>query len=541
MTVKLLSIWGRQPAGTFFAADVATEAAMIAAKVATATLTGGVPWLEATGDARFAWGAAAFTSAAAASAPVRRAYPNSTFWVTASAGTTRCAAQLEATNDLATASGNGNAWTVIAGVTFAAPGTASFPVALPYLALRVNVTALVGGSAASGIYPGITPLSAPPGSVVLNPQLTGIPLAVSGGVKRADSGQLLACGNSYVVGQGASSTAKRFSSIFAAAMGWTETNIAVSGVCEFEVFGAQVGSRVINAGDNAVLTSGLNDIRYYGPAPDKLAQYLEQLRALLWYLAVPDANKVFTQIPGTGPNPALTLSGTWVESTVFVGNTGGSRMGLYTTALNGSLTATVPAGDSVGVIVGQLFGVSGSFQLLIDGVSYGNGAISTRPLVDCPNNAGNWMPQLVLVSGLPNTGAPRTVQVVRTGATSGDNNVLIGCIAGYDSKTLMGGNVYCNDIPYLNAAGWGGVPLKNSVAQAVTDGQSSYLYEKNSAYTWNARIKAECDALKAGGLNVNYVALSRAANMLAPAADNVHMADPQHWHTAQANIAAASA
>lgn len=49
MTVKLLSNWGNQPIGTLYTSDSATETAMIAAGVATATLTGAVPWIPSLG------------------------------------------------------------------------------------------------------------------------------------------------------------------------------------------------------------------------------------------------------------------------------------------------------------------------------------------------------------------------------------------------------------------------------------------------------------------------------------------------------------
>ncbi|MDB5847339.1 MAG: hypothetical protein JWP29_1091 [Rhodoferax sp.] len=49
MTVKLLSSWGAQPSGTLYTTDAATETAMVTSKVATATLTGGVPWLPSLG------------------------------------------------------------------------------------------------------------------------------------------------------------------------------------------------------------------------------------------------------------------------------------------------------------------------------------------------------------------------------------------------------------------------------------------------------------------------------------------------------------
>jgi hypothetical protein len=45
MTVKLLSAWGDQPAGTLYTTDATTEAAMVAARVATAELADGVDYV----------------------------------------------------------------------------------------------------------------------------------------------------------------------------------------------------------------------------------------------------------------------------------------------------------------------------------------------------------------------------------------------------------------------------------------------------------------------------------------------------------------
>lgn len=45
MTVALLAKWGDQPPGTLYTTDAATEAAMITAKVATATLAGAITWV----------------------------------------------------------------------------------------------------------------------------------------------------------------------------------------------------------------------------------------------------------------------------------------------------------------------------------------------------------------------------------------------------------------------------------------------------------------------------------------------------------------
>lgn len=49
MTVALLAQWGEQPAGTLYESDATTEAAMIAAKVATANLAGAIVWVPNVG------------------------------------------------------------------------------------------------------------------------------------------------------------------------------------------------------------------------------------------------------------------------------------------------------------------------------------------------------------------------------------------------------------------------------------------------------------------------------------------------------------
>lgn len=46
MTVALLAKWGDQPPGTLYTSDSTTEAAMVTARVATATLTGAVEWVR---------------------------------------------------------------------------------------------------------------------------------------------------------------------------------------------------------------------------------------------------------------------------------------------------------------------------------------------------------------------------------------------------------------------------------------------------------------------------------------------------------------
>eukprot|EP01031_Cornospumella_fuschlensis_P011721 gene11721-14322_t len=46
MTIKLLAAYGRAPVGALLTLDAATEAAMIAGKVALADVSGGALWVD---------------------------------------------------------------------------------------------------------------------------------------------------------------------------------------------------------------------------------------------------------------------------------------------------------------------------------------------------------------------------------------------------------------------------------------------------------------------------------------------------------------
>lgn len=124
----------------------------------------------------FLWNSAESTSVTGASSPLVQLPGNSTLRVTAGVGVTDLTARIDATNDALTAAGSGTSWTGIATVALSAAGTASVPLATPYLALRVVVVSLAGGSASADYLPGSVPLVASPGTVIVNPTYTGIPM-----------------------------------------------------------------------------------------------------------------------------------------------------------------------------------------------------------------------------------------------------------------------------------------------------------------------------------------------------------------------------
>jgi hypothetical protein len=117
----------------------------------------------------FLFSGAATTAAPAASAALTGIGAISTLQITAGTGVTNLTAQVQATNDTAAP------WTTIATISLTGPGVASLPLALAYVALRVNVVGLSGGTAAASVLQGRSPLGALGGNTVFNPALTGVP------------------------------------------------------------------------------------------------------------------------------------------------------------------------------------------------------------------------------------------------------------------------------------------------------------------------------------------------------------------------------
>jgi hypothetical protein len=116
----------------------------------------------------FQWSSSNTTAVPAASTALSQPPADSTVTVTAGSGVTALTAQVQATQD------NSN-WTTVGTVNLTAAGSASVVVGIPYLGLRVNVTALSGGSASATLVEGQAPLSASGGTVLTSPQLTGVP------------------------------------------------------------------------------------------------------------------------------------------------------------------------------------------------------------------------------------------------------------------------------------------------------------------------------------------------------------------------------
>lgn len=304
--------------------------------------------------------------------------------------------------------------------------------------------------------------------------------------KPTPTGVLLVPGDSIGAGYGLTTpSASRFGAVVAAAKGWAETNVAISGSVIGRWVNDAIGSRVINAGDSSLLIAGFNDARFGGATANNLSQYVSNLIGTICYLALPDSAKVYSQSNNATLNPALTFSGTWPTSSTWQALQAQSRCGAYS-ATASSYVEGVVTGDTVHVMLGGYIAFAASCSVSIDGVSLGAGAFSVQPLLDVPDGLGGtvWQPYCIRIPGLAN--GKHTVRVTIVASA----NLLVAYMAGYDSTSSALCPVYVAGNPRMTAAGY-------AVAPANANDTIMRQYQNET--------RRVCETLAAEGLLVRYL------------------------------------
>jgi hypothetical protein len=126
---------------------------------------------------------------------------------------------------------------------------------------------------------------------------------------------VMAIGDSITVGSGASVTTNSYVSIIASSNNWTITNAAVAsrGIA---TFGFNAAQYVVQTNDLTFLLTGFNDMRQWGSTASGQLSYLDGLRGLLTFLALPEASKIWFST-GAVSNPYFTQTGTWENHNVY--------------------------------------------------------------------------------------------------------------------------------------------------------------------------------------------------------------------------------
>lgn len=318
-------------------------------------------------------------------------------------------------------------------------------------------------------------------------------------------------GDSVSCGAGASAPANAFASIVAASNGWVVSSSAMSGTVLNEqlegvsCYGADqnrpaILNRVVGPEDRSFTLTGLNDLKTYGLDRQRVAQYREQLRAALVWLAIPASRKLDTT------DSAIAYQGKWTAATDT--RWGGDPLSFGKTAAAIGAKASVTVSGRA-VYVGFVRSKSGGlFNLQVDGILRGQfscgGAMGTAVYPNLPS------PGVARVGGLAD--GPHVVTVTTVSASP----VTVFLFAG--------SNAACGpDGPYCYVG--------NCLRYSFASDDALAMY--------NDAISTTCAELASDGLGVVYVdanAFYTPATDVSP--DYLHPNDLGHFHIAQAFKAA---
>lgn len=316
-------------------------------------------------------------------------------------------------------------------------------------------------------------------------------------------------GDSITTGVGASPSSNSYANLLIARMGWTASNLAISGGSIMDWI-INAYNQTINPDTISVVLPGFNDARFIGTNAAQQTAYQDALYAACAFLAIPEAQKIKAN------DAAVTFSGVWATSPI-------RSFGKYTNNQNASATFKV-SGTTVYCSVIQQNGNGGVVRVDIDGVTVGSFDLN-RPVA----NGGavssiNYMPMLLRFPGLSE--GLHTVVLTKTDATdaTGNHALSIDFVAGNGAKAVGQSKVFVGSTLRMNATGAAGGAPYNKYTEPV-----------NRAFT--KICAAVCGDLAADGLEVQIVRTNSVYNPDNPTevdADNIHPSNLGHSEIYQA-------
>lgn len=308
--------------------------------------------------------------------------------------------------------------------------------------------------------------------------------------------QALIAGDSHAASGGyvTTSTAKAWSSLFAAACGKTVVNVAQPGHCAADQ-AAAILSKDVEADGLSVLSIGTNDYRCYGYSAPRMAGFVDCLLAYLVHMA---ANV------RTATNACHTYSGSgWSDSDPYGGGTSGGRV----SSTAGDKVAIPFIGDVVYITAIRLgFGAAAAIKVVDSATLADKGTYSF-------SDPGQTYAQIA--ASAPDFG-PRCVAV--RGFGPGAHSVTVEILSGSfyfteSADATPHAHAFLMNIPYALEYSGGG-------SQAIVEAYN----------TQNAALVADVqgDGLSAHLVNVN--AETKPSDM----ADSLHCSDAGHinWFNA---------
>lgn len=299
---------------------------------------------------------------------------------------------------------------------------------------------------------------------------------------------------------GTSQQSNGYAFLLSGARGWTINNNAVNG----SMVGDQtsfVYAKAVVDGTQSTLMLGTNDFRVYKNDAAKKERYREGHQALLAWLAIPDDRKIMAQRPNA---TKLVYTGTWVASPYW-----GGGLGMRSSVVGSTVSAFV-YGTTVYAGVSISEGDNTTFDVSVDGISYGtvSNVFAAGDLVT--QNGRTYLPKLIRIDGL----FEGEHEVKLTVLTAAAGNLFFDWAAGnLGNVTKDGPNLWVGNIPKLSNFGYSSL--------GGTDNSTVAAY--------NAIIRNNVAELAGDGLNVALVdSSSRVNNIIHLAPDGIHPNDAGH-------------
>lgn len=409
----------------------------------------------------------------------------------------------------------------------------SFVVGNTYETDSATATTLVGGGFASyptRVYPKGTSLS----------QLDRAAARYKAKYSRGQS-RALGSGDSYIIGNGASSAAKSMYGLIKAdqAQNFVFGNYGYSGrpipayqAAPLAADSGPASMDLLQPRPDDVFFGiwGLNDLRgvSYGAGvggpgsdPSLLPQMQAKAQAAATWMLCPESSRVrMHTLTNSGPNPLVTFTGTWDHA-------GGFGAGFsFSSTVNATASFTTPVGDLLIIRFGADASASTVCSVTVDGVVVDNWSSGA--------DYDNWSLSCLIVP-LKTRGA-HSVVLTQTNA----GNMMIDSVDCVDTSTDFSATLLYSAPAYLLdgvSTGWsfaGANEANGASAQSIT-GASVRLYNNGGSDIFAAALEAAMDQLYELGFNV---VNTRARVGFRPAlylagGDTIHPTDIGHAHLAK--------
>lgn len=347
-------------------------------------------------------------------------------------------------------------------------------------------------------------------------------------------------GDSYMLGSGASAAAKAMFGLISAELGryFAFLNFGFSGkpmsAYQYAPLVSGSGPASLNLlepvpSDLFFGILGLNDLRGVnaggggtggcGSDPANFPQMQAKAQALVTWLLAPETSRVRMHTKtNSGPNPAVTFTGTWDHAGGFGANFS------FSSGSGDKAAFTTPPGDLLVIRFGADASSSTTCSVTVDGVVMGY--FSSKALYD------NWSLSSIIIP-LPTN---RAHEVVLTQTSSG--NMMVDSVDCVDTSTDFGGTLLWSAPAYLPdgaGIGWSsaGGGAANGANAAGASGATAWLYNNGGSDRFAAALETAMNELFMLGFNVvNVHARTGFKQDTHVAADDLHPNDFGHAHLA---------